>query len=166
MSKPSRPSDPKNATGHPRTFFVTTRAAGGRQLFQTERMANLFIAVLREYMRAGKFTVHDFVVMPNHIHILMTIPGNTTLENTMQLIKGNFSFRASHELAFRGEVWQRGFSDVRVLDQQSFRIHQEYIDNNPVKAGIASLPEEYPYGSACLKLRKRAGAEAQSSSTA
>src|SRR5215475_10264071 len=137
MSKPSRPSDPNNATGFSRTFFVTAKTAGSRSLFQTERMANLFIQVLRDYMRAGKFVVHDFVVMPNHIHLLATIPDDTTIEKTMQLIKGNFSFRANKELDFRGEIWQRGFSDVRVPDEKSFQTHREYISNNPVKAGIA-----------------------------
>ena len=161
MSKPSRPSDPSNATGQPRTFFVTARSAGGRRLFQTERMANLFVAVLRDSMRMGKLTVHHFVVMPDHIHILFTVPGSATLEKTMQLIKGGFSFRANRELGFGGEIWRRGYSDVRVPDERSFRAHQKYIDNNPVRAGIAQAPEEYPYGSAGLKMRTRAGAEAQ-----
>jgi putative transposase len=163
MSKPSRPSDPANATGCARTFFATTRTAGGRSLFQTERMAALFIDVLRSAMRSGRMIVHEFVVMPNHVHILMTVPGDMSLEKTMQLIKGSFSFRAKKELGFGGEIWQRGFSDVRIDNEQSFQQHREYIDNNPVKAGLASSPEEYPTGSAYLKKRKRAGAEAQSS---
>jgi hypothetical protein len=81
---------------------------------------------------------------------------------TMQLIKGRFSFRANNELGFRGEIWQRGFADVRIAGELSFQQHREYIDNNPVKAGLATSPEEYPYGSAYLKKRKRAGAEAPS----
>jgi len=76
----------------------------------------------------------------------------------MQLIKGNFSFRANRELGFRGEIWQRGFSDVRVTDEQGFRQHQNYIGNNPVKAGLADSPDGYPFGSACLKMLKRSEA--------
>ena len=140
-------------------YFVTTRTAGGRSLFQTERMANLFIEVLRSYVRAGKFTVHDFVVMPNHVHILITLPGAIGVEKAMQLIKGGFSFRANKELGFRGEVWQPGFSDERVNDEESSRRHREYINNNPVKAGLAISAEEYPSGSAFLKRQKRAVAE-------
>jgi putative transposase len=161
MSKPSRPSDPNSATGCPRTFFATTRTAGGKSLFQTERMAGLFIDVLRSTMRIKRILVHDFVVMPNHVHILMSVPGEMSLEKTMQLIKGGFSFRAKKELGFRGEIWQRGFSDVRIADEQSFQQHRKYIENNPVKAGLANTVDEYPYGSACLKKRKHAGAEAR-----
>jgi len=160
MSKPSRPSDPDSATGCQRTFFATTRTAGGKSLFQTERMANLFIDVLRSTMRTKRVVVHDFVVMPNHVHILMTVPGEMSLEKAMQLINGGFSFRANKELGFRGEIWQRRYSDVRVVDEQSFQQHREYIENNPVKAGLGNSADEYPYGSACLKKRKHAGAEA------
>jgi putative transposase len=124
-------------------------------------MASLFIEVLRSYMRAGKITVHDFVIMPNHVHILMTLPGEITLEKAMQLIKGSFSFRAGKELGFRGEVWQRGYSDVQIVDDQSFQRHRTYIDNNPVKAGLANAPEEFSYGTAYLKKQKHAGAKAK-----
>ncbi len=98
--------------------------------------------------------------MPNHVHILMTVPGSETIEKAMQLIKGGFSFRAKRELGFQGEIWQRGFSDVRIVDESSLQQHRAYIDNNPVKAGLASITEEYPYGTACLRQRKLAGAKA------
>jgi putative transposase len=124
-------------------------------------MAELFIEVLRSQMRSGKITVHEFVIMPNHVHILMTLPGEVSLEKTMQLIKGSFSYRANKELGFRGEIWQRGFSDVRIVEEQSFEEHRAYIVNNPVKAGLTNSAEEFPFGSAFLKQRKSAGAKAQ-----
>ena len=43
-------------------------------------------------MRSKRIIVHDFVVMPNHVHILMTVPGDISLEKAMQLIKGGFRF--------------------------------------------------------------------------
>jgi len=141
--------------------FVTTRTAGGKSLFQTDRMANLFIDILRSHIRAKKFKVYDFVVIPNHVHILLTIPGDLSIEKAMQLIKGGFSFRAKKELGFPGEVWQGGFSDVRITDEQSFRHHREYIESNPVRAGLANSAEEYPYGFVFLKKQKCAGAKAQ-----
>ena len=55
-------------------------------------------------MRSGKMTIHEFVVMPNHVHLLLTIPGEMSIEKAMQLIKGGFSFRARKELGFHGEV--------------------------------------------------------------
>ncbi len=104
--------------------------------------------------------VHDFVVMPNHVHILITIPGEMSLEKAMQLIKGSFSFGANKELGIRGEIWQRGFSDVRIVDEHSFEEHRAHIENNPVNAGLTQAAEEYPHGLLYLKKRKHAGAKA------
>ena len=78
----------------------------------------------------------------------------------MQLIKGNFSYRARTDLGVKTEIWQRGFSDVQVRDDITFRRYQLYIYNNPVKAGMARVAEEYPHGSLYLRARKAAGAEA------
>jgi len=154
MAKPSRPSNPQSAKAESRTFFVTSRTAEGKPILQTDRMAALFVEVLGGYMRAGKFRVHDFVVMPNHIHLLVTLGADISIEKAMQLMKGNFSFRAKNDLGFLGEIWQRGFSDVRIKDEESFRAHQQYIYNNPVKAGLASVPEEYAHGSLYLRRLK------------
>ncbi len=162
MSRPSRPSDPNNATGRPRTFFVTTATAGKRNLLQSERIAGLLIDVLRSCVRESKFVIHDFVIMPNHLHVLLTVPGDLSIEKAMQLIKGRFSFRARREVEFKGEIWQRGFSDVRITDEASFDQHRAYIEQNPIRARLASAPEEYPLGSAYLKKQKRTGAKAQS----
>ena len=71
-----------------------------------------------------KFEVHEFVIMPNHVHVLITVDESMSIEKAVQLIKGNFSFRAKADLGFAGEVWQRGFSDVQIRDEESFRAHQ------------------------------------------
>ena len=72
-------------------------------------MANLFIDVLRSYVSQGRFTVHEFVVMPNHVHLIMTVDHTISIEKAVQLIKGNFSYRAGKEFGLRGTIWQRGF---------------------------------------------------------
>ena len=157
MAKPLRHSTPQNIKSDSRTFFVTSRTTEGKALLQTDRMADLFADVLREYMRQGKFKVHDFVVMRNHVHLLITVGADMTLEKAMQLIKGNFSYRAKKELGFKSCIWQRGFSDVQVRDDAAFRTHQLYIYNNPVKAGMARTPEEYAHCSLFLRRLKQQG---------
>jgi len=62
MARPSRNTSRDDIQDGPRTFFVTSQAIAGRSLLQTERMANLFIDVLRNYVAAKKFRLHDFVV--------------------------------------------------------------------------------------------------------
>jgi putative transposase len=83
-----------------------------------------------------------------------------TIEKAMQFIKGGFSFRLRKETGYLGEVWQRGFSEVRVGDMRSFVQHREYIAQNPVTAGLADSPEKFPYCFTYLAARKAAGAKA------
>ena len=89
-------------------------------MLQSERDATLMIDVLRSYVAAGKFRLHDFVVMPNHLHLLITVREGMTIEKVMQFIKGGFSYRLKKETGYMGEVWQRGFSETRVEDPYCF----------------------------------------------
>ena len=116
-----------------------------RRLLQSERNAVLLIDVLRSYVAAGRFQLHDFVIMPDHLHLLMTLPVDISVEKAMQLIKGGFSYRLKKDFGYQGEVWQRGFSEVRISDGQSFVEHRDYIVQNPVKAGLVNRAEQYPY---------------------
>jgi len=71
-----------------------------------------------------------------------------TAEKAVQLIKGGFAFRAGRDLGFRAPVWQKGFSEIRVMAGESFSRLREYIQPNPVKRRLATTPEAYPYSSA------------------
>ena len=162
MAAPRRNSDPQNILSPSRTFFVSTKASMGQALLQSERNASLLIDVLRSYVAARKFQLHDFVIMPDHVHLLITVHGAMTIERAMQFIKGAFSFRLRRESAYLGEVWQRGFSEVRVRDQQSFLQYRAYIAQNPVKAGLVDSAEDFPYCFSYLTRRKATGAKARS----
>ena len=128
MSRPSRPSDPNNATST--DLLCDNSHSGEEESTPSERIAGLLIDVLRSCVRESKFVIHDFVIMPNHLHVLLTVPGDLSIEKAMQLIKGCFSFRARREVEFKGEIWQRGFSDVRITDEASFDQHRAYIEQS------------------------------------
>jgi REP-associated tyrosine transposase len=160
MSKPTRNAHPDRIPESPRTFFATTKTSQGRSLLQSDRNASLMVEVLRCYVAARKFQLHDFVIMPDHLHVLLTVGPDMTIEKAMQLIKGGFSYRLRKECGYLGEVWQRGFSETRVMDRRSFLQHREYIAANPVKAGLADSPGEFPYCFTYLAQRKAAAAKA------
>jgi len=99
----------------------------GACLLQTERNAGLLINVMRDYTTEGKFKIHDFVVMPNHVHFLITVGGRMSIEKAVGMIKGRFSYRLQRETGYLGGIWQRGFSEMRVENRKSFLAHCEYI---------------------------------------
>jgi putative transposase len=66
----------------------------------------------------------------------------------MQLIKGEFSYRAKKELRFAHEIWQPSYYDRRVRDLEEYFSFREYIRRNPIKRGLARSAEGYVYSSA------------------
>jgi putative transposase len=158
MAHPARNASAANILNPSRTFFATTGTSMGRRLLQSERNAGLLIEVLRSLVAEGKFELHDFVVMPDHVHLLLTVHDEMTIEKAMQLIKGRLSHRLKHELGYAGEVWHRGFTEEQVMGAESFEGHSEYIAQNPVKAGLAASADEFPF---CFRYLAKKKAEAK-----
>ena len=128
------------------TYYITASVWEKKRLFQLPAAAELFIEVLYHYRAQRKFLLHEFVVMPNHFHLL--ISPTETLERAMQLIKGGFSFRAGKELGLTREIWQTSFYDHRVRDAEEYARIQTYIHENPVRARLVSASEDFPFSSA------------------
>ena len=132
------------------TYFITASCADKQHLLQSQNMAELFIHVLLHYRQQNRFLLHEFVVMPNHFHLLIT--PMVSLEKAIQFIKGGFSYRAKRELSFQQEIWQSSFYDHRIRDSGEYLRCRHYIHMNPVRKGLVPTPEEFPHGSAKLKL--------------
>ena len=130
------------------TYFITASTWEKRFLLQSERMALLLVETLLHYRRQRKYQLHEFVVMPNHFHLLITPMCPVTLEKAVQFIKGGFSFRARKESGALGEIWQTSFYDHRVRDSGEYERIRAYIHHNPVTKGLAASVDQYPYSSA------------------
>jgi putative transposase len=148
VATPPRRSNAASVISNARTFFVTSSTDKKGYLLQSDRSAGLFIRVLYEYRSQGKFRLHEFVVMPDHFHLLLTVGGEISIERAVQFIKGGFAFRAGKELGIRAPFWQKGFSEVRIFDTDSYARMRDYIHNNPVKRQLTSTPRQYPHCSA------------------
>ena len=155
MAHPARNASSADILNPSRIFFATTKTSMDKRLLQSERNATLLIDVLRSLVAEHRFKLHDFVVMPDHVHLLIEVCNDMTIEKAMQLIKGRFSYRLSYEFGYKGEVWQRGFTEVQVMNNQSLEAHRAYIAENPVKAGLAGSREEYPFCLLNLARKKR-----------
>jgi putative transposase len=123
------------------TFFVTTITSDRRRLFAVERSARSMIDTLQKYRTDGLFKLYAFVVMPDHMHLLIT---TDDLPKAMQHVKGGFS----RSLGSKMPVWQRGFADHLVRNREEFESRRGCIHQNPVRAGLADTAEEYPFSSA------------------
>lgn len=98
---------------------------------------------IQGYRSKGNYELYAFVVMPDHIHLLLTPAPDIPLEKVMQLIKGGFSFRLKSKL----EVWDRGYFDRRIVDSAAFIACREYIEQNPVRGRLVPHGADYRYTS-------------------
>jgi putative DNA methylase len=96
--------------------------------------------------KLGHYDLHAFVIMANHVHVLVTPHVNPS--TMLHSLKG-FSAREANRLLGRtGEpFWQSESYDHWVRDQREFNRIRRYIENNPVSAGLVSQPEDYRWSS-------------------
>ena len=125
--------------------MVTTSTWERRDLFRNDRWANLLIDTLEHY-RGQAYLLHEFVVMPDHLHVILT--PLTSLEKAVQFVKSGFSYRAKKELESNLEVWQKGFQDHRIRDARDYRLHVIYVTQNPLRKHLCVAVEKYEYSSA------------------
>ena len=123
-------------------YFVSTQTAGRKPFFRHQRWARLMLATINHYAGKGH-TLHAFVIMPDHLHLLIT--PFESVEKSVQLIKGGFSFRAGKELDWKDEIWQQGFTDHRIRDEEDWKRHLEYIRINPIEARLAEDSTLYEF---------------------
>ena len=132
-----------------RTYFVTAVTANRRRLFQVDSAANLLLDVLLHYRVQNRYALHAFVIMPDHIHLLLTPAPDVSLEKAVQFIKGNFSFRFKS----KRQVWERSFNEVQILSAEKFQACRRYIEENPLRAGLSTASDVYGYSSASQRIR-------------
>lgn len=131
-----------------RTFFVTTVSVARRAVFRATRMADLLMDVLKQNRNRNRFLLHEFAIVPDPFHLLLTPAADTPLEKAVQYTKGGFSFRAKRELDFHGAIWEEGFTNHRIKNAEDYERHREYVRQNPVKRFLAETAELFPYSSA------------------
>ena len=121
-------------SGQMESYALTTATFQRRALFAVTTNAELLVETLFHYRDQGRFALHGFVVMPEHLHVLLTPSENQTVERCAQCIKGGFSHQMRAQ--YHGEVWQVGFHEHRIRDGLDFRSQLAYIAKNPEKRGL------------------------------
>lgn len=88
--------------------------------------------------------VHAFVLMPDHMHVILTPAPDVSLEKSMQYLKGGFSYLLHSRL----DVWERSYRERRITDRKAFDVAVRYVHENPVRAGLVTSGLAYDFSSA------------------
>jgi putative transposase len=124
------------------------QACTGPRYLSQPAIARLVVEALH-YGQASlqHYTLHAFVVMANHFHLLIT--PQVALPKLLRSLKGITAKRANQILGLTGQAfWQEESYDHWVRDGKEFDRLRAYIEQNPVKAGLVKAPEHYPWSSA------------------
>ncbi len=130
-----------------KTYFVTLETRQRRPVFAAASMADLLVQLIYQQRSQKRFALHEFVIMPDHVHLLLT-PRAMNVEQSIQLLKDDFARVMAEQLGLRAEIWGQTFSDRRIRDGADYQMHARYISGNPVRHLLAEHPEDYLYSSA------------------
>ena len=130
------------------TYFITTKSFQSTPIFQVHTTADIIINTLLHYRDAGAYQLHSFVLMPNHLHLLLTPDSTTSLERAMQLIKGASSHEIHKQSGTRMQIWQAGFHEATIRSIGDYHSREHYIQQNPVRAQLVEHPSDWKWSSA------------------
>src|SRR6266852_9889814 len=143
--------------------FLTFSCFQRRPLLGTAGARNLFVKILGEVRVRHKFLLVGYVVMPEHVHLLISEPKQVTPSKVLQILKQRVSralrgkrrrgSKAQLRLSFPGaepglrRFWQRRFYDFNVWSTQKKKEKLEYRHANPVQRKLVKHPRDWPWSS-------------------
>lgn len=122
----------------PATYAITILTHQRHRHFQRTANADLFLTTLFRYRDQGRFLLHAFVLMPDHVHLLITPAIDQSTARCLQLIKGGYSHAVREQSP--GEIWHSGYHEHRIRDLADYEAQRHYIAQNPIRKHILAHP--------------------------
>lgn len=122
----------------------------GKAWLRDPRIARLVQKALLHF-DGERYRLHAWVIMPNHVHVLLTPHKGRSLSDILHSWKSYTTKEANHILGRSGDLWQEEYFDRYIRDELHFAATVEYIESNPVRAHLCTMNEEWEFGSAARK---------------
>jgi len=143
--------------GH--AHFITFSCYKRRRLLDIDDSKRIVISYLASGIKKHAAQCSGFVIMPDHVHVLMRFPESVRLGEFVKQLKRMSSFRikklSSHALPEYGSTidpgdptWQRGYYDFNVYEYDKLLEKLTYMHENPVKAGLVDKADDWAFSSA------------------
>jgi len=130
--------------------FITTVTKNREPFLKHDEDIATFMDTLRQVQQIHPFNLLAYVILPDHYHCILN-PGNSIGDFSIILrsIKWNYTrnYKKAHHLSTSLSLWQRGFWDHVIRNEQDLMHHLDYIHWNPVKHGLAKSPERWKHSS-------------------
>lgn len=126
------------------SHFVTFCCYHRHSLFTSDANRRVFESALERVRRSFRLRVYGYVVMPEHIHLLVSEPERDTLADALKSLKQGVARRL---IGDADHFWQKRYYDFNVRNHAQFVEKLHYIHWNPVKKGLCERPEDWPWSS-------------------
>jgi REP-associated tyrosine transposase len=150
------PVHPTRYYGSGDLHFITASCYHRQPFLGTPKQRDLFLKGLEQMRRRYRFVVLGYVIMPDHIHLLLSEPQRLTLSTVVQAVKLSFARRLlTPGRAVRQpglwpaprQIWQPRFYDFNVWTERKRIEKLRYMHRNPVKRGLVDSPEHWRWSS-------------------
>jgi REP element-mobilizing transposase RayT len=126
-------------------YLVTFTTAARARLFEDHNVARLAAQAMTDRRLWYRSQLLAWVLMPDHWHGLIELGAMDSLSIIVQKLKINSARRMRTEYPATGAVWEKGFHDRAIRTESIIKPAARYIVSNPLRAGLADHPGEYPY---------------------
>ena len=131
------------------SHFLTFSCYHRRANFSSPDTYDLLVLCLENMRRRFALCIYGYVVMPEHVHLLVSEPEQATLAEAMHFLKLSFAkrLRSSRGALESGSFWQKRYYDRNVRDAEEFTVKLRYLHRNPVKRGLVAEPGDWKWSS-------------------
>jgi putative transposase len=132
------------------THFITFTCYRRLRHLGTKTICDLFVAALERCRRKYGFRVFGYVLMPNHVHLLLSKPDRELLSTAIQSLKITTAMNSSNNRLMDGRrspLWQKRYYDRNLSTHEELMEKLQYIHRNPIRAGLCARPEDWPWSS-------------------
>lgn len=131
-------------------YHVISRGNNKAVIFHDACDFRAFLSVVKAAYAIVPFKLHNYVLMANHYHLLIEMPENrgSELKIVMKMINQSYSSHYRKRYRFVGRIWQGRYKSFIITTDSYFQSCGAYIEANPVRAGIVTVPSAYPWSSA------------------
>ncbi len=128
-------------------LHIIQRGNNRQPCFFANEDYQLYLNWLTEYAQNTVCLIHAYVLMTNHVHLLLTPTQSESAANLMKQLGQRYVQYINRTYKRSGTLWEGRFRSSIIEQQNYLFICQRYIEMNPVRAGMVSHPEEYPWSS-------------------
>ncbi|HHT9118178.1 MAG TPA: REP-associated tyrosine transposase [Candidatus Hypogeohydataceae bacterium YC38] len=140
-------SRPKHLASETQFYFVTTNIEGHSQIFTSPNTARTVIDSIYFLRARGYLKLHAFVIMPDHLHLIISTPSDKTLPQIMHSLKSFSSKKINKQMGRTGKVWQDGYYAYGIRGPRDMEVKMRYLLENPVRKGLSQDIITYSYSS-------------------